>query len=81
MNRYKDPALLADKLKRNSRRVLKLRYKLQHNPDAVRGVYNPKLDKKGNAKLRTTLLQAAKESKMTKEELSSRCLAITRRHV
>lgn len=81
MNKYKDPLLTTDQLKRNSRRVLKLRYKLQRNPDAVRGLHNPKLDKKGNAKLRATFLQAARESNMTKDELSQRCLAITRRHV
>ena len=78
MNNYNNPLLLADTLKRNYRQALKLRYKLQHNPAAISGVHNPKLDKKGNAKLRATSLQTAKDNKITKEQLTSRCLEITR---
>lgn len=81
MNKYKDPAVRADELKRNARRVLKWRYKLYRNPEAVRGMYDPNLDEKGNAKRRVTLVQSAKESKMTKEQLNQGCLSITRRHV
>ena len=72
--------LQVDELKRNQRRIYKQRYKLQKNDSAVIGMHSPSLNKEGNKKYRATLLQASRANKITKDQLKSLCLSVTKEH-